>query len=105
MAAQTPHERLFAFFHASDEAKPEESSASRRHRAATLRYATQLGDPFLRLAASGRDYRQAARQELAQAQGVQPRAASTPPINLALDVFIQQRDLDVRGSTPRRCAR
>lgn len=94
--AQTPHERLFAFFQASDEQNLKDHPLSATARG-DLRYANQLGD-FFSAAQGERDYVQA-QKELAQARAFD-RAGLDATDNLALDVFIQQRDVDVRGSTP-----
>src|SRR6476469_6535590 len=93
---QTAHERLFAFFHASDEAQLKANPLSATSRG-DLRYANQLGD-FFSDAKAERDWQQA-KKELAAAKAFN-RAGLDATDNLALDVFIQQRDLDVRGNTP-----
>ncbi len=95
-AQQSPHDRLFAFFHASDEQHLKDHPLSATSRG-DLRYASQLGD-FFSDAQSERDYRQA-QKELAATRAFN-RAGLDATDNLALDVFIQQRDLDVRGNTP-----
>jgi len=93
---QTAHDRLFAFFHASDEAQLKANPLSATSRG-DLRYANQLGD-FFSDAKAERDWQQA-KKELAAAKAFN-RAGLDATDNLALDVFIQQRDLDVRGNTP-----
>jgi uncharacterized protein (DUF885 family) len=95
-AKQSPHERLFAFFHASDEAELKANPLSATSRG-DLRYANQLGD-FFSDAKSESDW-QRAKQELAAAKAFN-RAGLDATDNIALDVFIQQRDVDVRGNTP-----
>ncbi|CAM3067123.1 Tat pathway signal protein [Sphingomonas antarctica] len=95
-APRSAHDRLFAFFHASDEQNLKDHPQSAIYRG-DLRYANQLGDNFSD-AAGERDYRQALK-ELAQARAYNRRGLDATD-NLALDVFIQQREIDARGSTP-----